>query len=57
MTELSNLALFAVGLAITLPAGGVVLALVFAAGIDERAEKQRQAAARAGNDAAGVVGR
>ena len=33
MTELDNLALFAVGLAITLPAGGVVIALVYAAGI------------------------
>lgn len=57
MTELDNLALFAVGLAITLPAGGVVIALVYAAGIDERAEKKRQGAPTRGNDAGGVAGR
>ena len=57
MTELDNLALFAVGLAITLPAGGVVIALVYAAGIDERAEKKRQGAPIVGNDAGGVAGR
>jgi len=41
MTELDNLALFAVGLVVTIPAATVVIALVFAAGIDERAEKKR----------------
>jgi len=39
---MGNLALFVVGLLITVPAAFVVLALVFAAGIDERAEKKRQ---------------
>ena len=38
---MGNLALFVVGLLITIPAAFVVLALVFAAGIDERAEKKR----------------
>ncbi len=42
MIELSNLALFVVGLAVTIPAATVVIALVFAAGIDERAEKKRR---------------
>ncbi len=57
MTEVSDLTLFAVGLAITLPAGGVIIALVFAAGIDERAEKKRQGATHAVSDAGGVAGR
>ena len=39
---MSNLALFIVGVLITIPAAGVVGALVFAAGIDERAEKKGQ---------------
>lgn len=41
MTGMDNLALFAIGLVITIPAATVVIALVFAAGIDERAEKKR----------------
>ena len=41
MTGLSNLVLFVVGLVITIPTATVVVALVFAAGIDERAEKKR----------------
>ena len=43
MTGLNNLTLFVVGVLITIPAAGVVIALVFAAGIDERAEKKRLA--------------
>ena len=43
MDAMGNLALFVVGLLITIPAAFVVLALLFAAGIDERAEKKRQA--------------
>ena len=43
MTVLNNLALFVVGVVITIPAATVVIALVFAAGIDERAEKKRLA--------------
>ena len=39
---MGNFALFVVGLLITIPAAFVVIALVFAAGIDERAEKKRQ---------------
>ena len=39
---MSNLALFVVGLLITIPAAFVVISLVYAAGIDERAEKKRQ---------------
>ncbi|GAC1655431.1 MAG: hypothetical protein NVS4B3_20180 [Gemmatimonadaceae bacterium] len=42
MTELDDIALFAVGLAVTVPAATVVIALVYAAGIDERAEKKQQ---------------
>ena len=41
MTGLNNLTLFVVGAMITIPAASVVIALVFAAGIDERAEKKR----------------
>ena len=40
MTGLNNLGLFVVGVVITIPAATVVIALVFAAGIDERAEKK-----------------
>ena len=40
MTSLSNLGLFIVGILITIPAAFVVIALVFAAGIDERAAKK-----------------
>ena len=40
---MNNLTLFVVGVLITIPAAGVVIALVFAAGIDERAEKKRLA--------------
>ena len=40
MTGLTNLGLFVVGVVITIPAATVVIALVFAAGIDERAEKK-----------------
>ncbi|CAN5853628.1 hypothetical protein BH11GEM2_BH11GEM2_35660 [soil metagenome] len=43
MTGLNNLSLFVVGFLITIPAATVVIALVFAAGIDERAEKKRLA--------------
>ncbi|MEO5816783.1 MAG: hypothetical protein ABIT20_16030 [Gemmatimonadaceae bacterium] len=43
MTDLNNIALFAVGVVITIPAATVVIGLVFAAGIDERAEKKRLA--------------
>ena len=43
MTGLNNLALFVVGVVITIPTATVVIALVFAAGIDERAEKKRVA--------------
>jgi hypothetical protein len=43
VTGLNNLGLFAVGVVITIPAATVVIALVFAAGIDERAEKKRLA--------------
>lgn len=39
---MGNTALFAVGLAVAIPAGTVVIALVFAAGIDERDEKKRR---------------
>ena len=42
MIEMSNLVLFLVGLAVTIPAATVIIALVFAAGIDERAEKKRR---------------
>jgi hypothetical protein len=43
VTGLNNLSLFVVGVLITIPAATVVIALVFAAGIDERAEKKRLA--------------
>ena len=43
MTGLTNLGLFVVGILITIPSATVVIALVFAAGIDERAEKKRLA--------------
>ena len=43
MTGVNDLTLFVVGALITIPAAGVVIALVFAAGIDERAEKKRLA--------------
>ena len=43
MTGLNNLGLFVVGVVITIPAATVVIALVFAAGIDQRAEKNRPA--------------
>ena len=36
---MNNVALFAIGLVIAIPAGIVVISLVFAAGIDERAQK------------------
>lgn len=49
---MNNLVLFAVGLVIAIPAGIVVVTLVFAAGIDERAQRkldrQGEAAATAG---------
>ncbi|MEO7966610.1 MAG: hypothetical protein ABIT38_22140 [Gemmatimonadaceae bacterium] len=38
---MNNLGLFVVGVVITIPAATVVIALVFAAGIDERADKKR----------------
>ena len=38
---MSNLALFLVGLLITIPSAFVVITLVYAAGIDARAEKKR----------------
>ncbi len=41
-TELNNLGLFIVGLLVTIPAATVIIALIFAAGIDERAEKRRR---------------
>ena len=37
---MSNLGLFVVGVLITVPSAAVVIALVFAAGIDDRAEKR-----------------
>ena len=37
---MNNLGLFVFGVVITIPAATVVIALVFAAGIDERAEKK-----------------
>ena len=40
---MNNLGLFIVGVLVTIPAATVVIALVFAAGIDERAEKKRLA--------------
>ena len=40
---MNNLALFAAGLVVAIPAGIVVVALVFAAGIDERAERKAEA--------------
>ena len=43
MTGLNDLTLFVVGALITIPAATVIIALVFAAGIDERAEKKRLA--------------
>ena len=45
MAAMGNLALFVVGLLVTIPAAFVILTLVFAAGIDERAEKKRQSLA------------
>ena len=44
-SAMSNLALFAIGFVVTIPAATVVIALVFAAGIDQRAEKRRLAQA------------
>lgn len=38
---MTDSALFIIGLIVSIPAGTVVVALVFAAGIDERAEKKR----------------
>ena len=43
MTGINNLTLFVVGVLVTIPTATVVIALVFAAGIDERAEKKRLA--------------
>ena len=43
MTGLNNLTLFVIGVIVTIPAATVIIALLFAAGIDERAEKKRQA--------------
>ena len=43
MISLSDLGLFIVGVLITIPSAAVVLILVFAAGIDQRAEKKRLA--------------
>lgn len=40
---MNDLTLFVVGALITIPAATVIIALVFAAGIDERAEKKRRA--------------
>ena len=48
MTGLDNLTLFVVGVVITIPAATVVIALVFAHGIDERAEKKRLALGESG---------
>ena len=48
VTALSNLGLFVVGVLVTIPAATVVIALVFAAGIDERAEKKRLAGRASG---------
>ncbi|MEO7457570.1 MAG: hypothetical protein ABIY52_15010 [Gemmatimonadaceae bacterium] len=45
---MSDLGLFAVGFLITIPSAAVVIALVFAAGIDERAEKKDRAHGDAG---------
>lgn len=38
---MSNLALFAVGMVVAIPAGIVVVGLVLAAGVDEREEGKR----------------
>ena len=43
MTGLNNLGLFLAGVVVTIPTATVIIALVFAAGIDERAEKKRVA--------------
>ncbi|CAN5870969.1 hypothetical protein BH11GEM1_BH11GEM1_33450 [soil metagenome] len=51
MTGLNNLALFAIGVVITIPSATVVIALVFADGIDERAEKKRLARREPGTTA------
>ena len=40
---MNNLVLFAAGLVVAIPAGIVVVALVFAAGIDERAQRKLDA--------------
>ena len=37
---MNNTALFVVGFVVTIPAAAVVIALIFAAGIDEREEKE-----------------
>ena len=59
MTGLNDLTLFVVGALITIPAATVIIALVFAAGIDERAEKKRRADLMAGikkNDRVCTIG-
>ncbi|MCX5755848.1 MAG: hypothetical protein NTX19_07000 [Gemmatimonadetes bacterium] len=43
MTALSDLVLFAIGLAVAVPAATVVVALLYAAGIDEQEAKKSQA--------------
>lgn len=40
---MSDLVLFAIGLAVAVPAGTVVVALLYAAGIDEQEAKKSQA--------------
>ncbi len=39
---MSNAALFVIGVLVTIPAATVIIALLFAAGFDERAEKTRR---------------
>lgn len=43
VTAMSDIVLFAIGLAVAVPAGTVVFALLYAAGIDEQEAKKSQA--------------
>ena len=43
MTALSDFVLFAIGVAVAVPAGTVVAVLLYAAGIDEQEAKKSQA--------------
>lgn len=50
---MSNVAMFAVGLVIAIPAGLVVISLVFAAGIDRRAQNKLDGQGEAATTTAG----